>query len=598
METLLDLLETSVDRFTDRTALRLDAGGGEEGEGRSEGGRVGGRDSTDGELAWSYRELDRRSRIAAGRLRALGVEAGDRVLTWSPSTPALPATYFGAVRAGVIFVPLDLRMSPDAIRRIAEVAGARRLIVGTGRDAPDPVAAGLVELPTTTVEALVAEPDESFPGDWAAQVAAWPRPAPDDVVTLIFTSGTTGTPKGVMLAHDNLLAAIRSYDAIIPHLEHRVVSLLPLSHLFELLVGLLYLVSVGADIRYVRSRNPRVIFGALVRQRVTSMIVVPQILDLFWAAIERELDRSGRRRAFERLRAVARRLPFAARRWLFRSVHARLGGGLRLFVSSGAFLPPALQLAWEDLGVVVMQGYGATETASGTCTTLQDHGLGTVGRAASSVEVRLGDDGEVLFRGPTLFKGYWNDPAATAAAFDADGWYRTGDVGRFDPEGRLILMGRKKDMIVLPNGLNVYPEDVENALRIAGIRDAVVVEARPRRLEAVVLAPGRGVIPQGAPNDASPAGAAPASPSGEGSAPATPSGEGSAPAAGVELSDAARTEIGRMIKAANATLGQHQRVDGWRLWPEADFPRTHTLKIRRNLVQAWAESEASTDGRR
>jgi long-chain acyl-CoA synthetase len=235
-----------------------------------------------------------------------------------------------------------------------------------------------------------------------------------------------------------------------------------------------------------------------------------------------------------------------------------------------------------------MQGYGATETASGTCTTLQDHGLGTVGRAASSVEVRLGDDGEVLFRGPTLFKGYWNDPAATAAAFDADGWYRTGDVGRFDPEGRLILMGRKKDMIVLPNGLNVYPEDVENALRIAGIRDAVVVEARPGRLEAVVLAPGRGVIPQGAPNDASPTGAAPAS----------PSGEGSAPAAGVELSDAARTEIGRMIKAANATLGQHQRVDGWRLWPEADFPRTHTLKIRRNLVQAWAESEASTDGRR
>jgi long-chain acyl-CoA synthetase len=297
---------------------------------------------------------------------------------------------------------------------------------------------------------------------------------------------------------------------------------------------------------------------------------VPQILDLFWASIEREVDRAGRRRAFDWLRRIARRLPFAVRRRLFRSVHARLGGGLRLFVSSGAFLPPALQQAWEDMGVVVIQGYGATETGSGTCTTLDDHGLGTVGRAPWPVEVKLADDGEVLFRGPTLFKGYWNDPEATAAVFNPDGWYRTGDLGRLDDAGRLILMGRKKDMIVLPNGLNVYPEDVENALRIAGMRDAVVVETKPGRLEVIILAPGRGVVPR-----------------------SSPEGSGDAPRAGgpdqmAELTPAVRTDIGRMIKAANATLGQHQRIDGWRVWPDADFPRTHTLKIRRNDVQAWA----------
>jgi long-chain acyl-CoA synthetase len=561
METLLDLLETSVERFAERPALRLDGGGA--GTDDAERGEAG-----DDTLTWSYRELDRRSRIAAWRLRALGIQTGDRILTWSPSTPALPATYFGAIRAGLIFVPLDLRMAPDAIRRIAEVSEARQLVVGTGRDAPDPAAAGLMELPTITVDDLVAEPDADFPSDWEARLATWPRPAPTDIVTLIFTSGTTGTPKGVMLAHDNLVAALGSYGSIIPHLEHRVVSLLPLSHLFELLVGLLYLVSVGADILYVRSRSPRVIFEALNRQRVTSMIVVPQILDLFWSAIEREVDRAGRRATFERLRRVSRRLPFVLRRLLFRSVHGRFGGGLQLFVSSGAFLPPALQQAWEDMGVIVMQGYGATETASGTCTTMQDHGLGTVGRPARPVEVKLAEDGEVLFRGPTLFKGYWNDPAATAAAFDPQGWYRTGDVGRFDEAGRLILMGRKKDMIVLPNGLNVYPEDVENALRIAGLRDAVVVETKPGRLEAVILAPGRGVIPQ--------AGAA-------------------VPNEQRELSEAARADIGRMIKAANATLGQHQRVDGWRLWAEADFPRTHTLKVRRNQVEAWARTDAHAE---
>ena len=534
METLVDLLDASVQRFGPRPALRLDAEG----------------DAGSGDaICWTYRELDRRSRIAAWRLRAMGLAPGDRILTWSPSTPALPAAYFGAMRSGIIFVPLDLRMAPDAIGRICEAAGARRLILGTGRDAPDPRAAGLENLPTTTVDDLVAEPGPDFPPDWEVQMAGWPKPAPADLVTLIFTSGTTGAPKGVMLAHDNLIAAIASYDRILPHMEHRVVSLLPLSHLFELLVGLLYVLSVGADVRYVRSRNPRVIFEALRRQRVTSMIAVPQVLELFWSSIEREVDRAGKRRSFELLRRIARLLPFPLRRWVFRSVHARLGGGLRLFVASGAFLPPAIQQAWEDLGVIVMQGYGATETASGTATTLRDHGLGTVGWPAALVELRLAEDGEVLFRGPTLFKGYWNNPEATAAAFDSDGWYHTGDVGRFDGKGRLILMGRKKDMIVLPNGLNVYPEDVENALRVAGIEDAVVVETRPGRLEAVVL-----------PRDRD----------------------------GGPVSDAERAGIAAMVKAANATVGQHQRLDGWRLWPEADFPRTHTLKVRRGPVHDWA----------
>jgi len=539
METLVDLLDATVRRFGQRPALRLDA--------ESDAG-------SGDTICWTYRELDRRSRIAAWRLRALGLAAGDRILTWSPSTPALPAAYFGAIRAGIIFVPLDLRMAPDAIGRILDVAGARRLIVGTGRDAPDPRAAGLEGLPTTILDDLVAEPGPDFPPDWEAQVAGWPMPKPLDLVSLIFTSGTTGAPKGVMLAHDNLIAAIASYDRILPHMEHRVVSLLPLSHLFELLVGLLYLLSVGADVRYVRSRNPRVIFEALRRQRVTSMIAVPQVLELFWSSVEREVDRAGKRRSFERLRRIARRLPFPVRRWLFRSVHARLGGGLRLFVSSGAFLPPAIQQAWEDLGVTVMQGYGATETASGTATTLRDHGLGTVGWPAGFVELRLAEDGEVLFRGPTLFKGYWNNPEATASAFDAEGWYHTGDVGRFDVKGRLILMGRKKDMIVLPNGLNVYPEDVENALRTAGIREAVVVETRPGRLEAVVLPHDR----DGGPVD-----------------------------------DAERAGIAAMVKVANATLGQHQRLDGWQLWPEADFPRTHTLKVRRGPVQEWAAAGPS-----
>jgi long-chain acyl-CoA synthetase len=307
---------------------------------------------------------------------------------------------------------------------------------------------------------------------------------------------------------------------------------------------------------------------------------------LFWAAIEAEVARQGKLTSFNRLRRVARRLPYPVRRRIFARVHRQFGGSLNLIVSAAAFLPPSLQQAWEDLGVVVMQGYGATECGVASATSQRDHGLGTVGRTIPPVRVKLADDGEVLVAGPTLFGGYWRDTVTTATSFTADGWYKTGDMGRHDASGHLILMGRKKDIIVLPNGLNVYPEDVENALRTAGIRDAVVVETVPGRIEAVVLAPGAPALPQpGEPADAT---------------------------RPPEIDDPVRVraEIDAAVRAGNATLAVHQRVVAWRLWPDADFPRTHTFKIQRDRVRAWAvideplpvredgASPAGTDGRR
>ena len=537
-DTLLGLLDEAVARYGDGQALSL----------RADDGTTS---------SWSFRELERRSRLAAWRLRAIGLEPGDRVLTWSPSMPELAAAYCGAMRARLIYVPLDLRMSTEAVEAIVRSSESRHLILGTGRDAPDPREARLETFPTTTLEALCAEPtgdDPAFPPDWEAVQAAWEPPTPDDIFQLVFTSGTTGTPKGVMLAHDNILATIESFHAVMPHLEHRIVSLLPLSHLLEQAVGLFYALSVGADVLYVRSRNPRVIFDALRDHKVTSMVVVPQVLDLFWSAVTREVEKRGRTAMFDRLRGVARHLPMAVRRAMFGSVHKQIGGHLRLFVSSGAFLPPALQQGWEDLGVIVMQGYGATETGTGSCTTLDDHGLGTVGRPPAGIQMRLAEDGEVQFRGRPLFKGYWRNPEATAAAFTEDGWYHTGDIGHLDDTGRLILSGRMKDIIVLPNGFNVYPEDLENALRIAGIRDSVILETKPGRIEAIVLAGDRFSTPD--------------------------------PAALHARLDAA-------VKAANAALGPNQRIAGWRLWPEEDFPRTHTLKVKRLQVRAWADVEAA-----
>jgi long-chain acyl-CoA synthetase len=445
-------------------------------------------------------------------------------------------------------------MSADAVTNIVAASGAVRLLLGTGRDAPDPREAGLERFPRTEIESLSADPDGTFPADWEAQVAAWERPATDEVFQLVFTSGTTGTPKGVMLAHGNVLAGAMSFHGIVKPMTHRMVSLLPLSHSLEQGVSLFYALDVGADILYVRSRNPRVIFDALRDHRVTTMLLVPQLLDVFWSAIEREVAKRGQTANFNRLRLIARRLPYWARRLLFRSVHQQFGGGVRLFATAGAFLPPALQQAWEDLGVIVLQGYGATETFAGAATTMADHPHGCVGWPPKPVEMRIAEDGEIQFRGPSVFTGYWNNPEATAAAFTPDGWYMSGDLGRYDEKGRLHLQGRKKDIIVLPNGFNVFPEDIENALRVAGIRDSVALETESGRIEAVVLAPA------GAERDSSPAGTPPAE---------------------------VRARIDAAVKAANSTLGSQQRIAGWRLWPDEDFPRTHTFKVRRDRVRAW-----------
>ena len=327
--------------------------------------------------AGRYRELDRRSRIAAWRLRALGLEPGDRLLTWSPSTPELPAAYFGAMRARLVLVPLDLRMSADAIEGIVRVSGARHLILGEGRDAPDPREAGLDRFPTTALGAITAEPDDTFPADWEAQLAGWDPPATERRVRA-----------RLHLRHDRQPEGRHAR----PRQRDRVGRVVPPPDPADGAPDRLAAAAVAparavgrAVLRARRSGRTSCTSGAATRgsssmrlrdHRVTSMVVVPQVLDLFWSAIEREVAKRGRETAFERLRAIARRLPIGWRPRLFGSVHKQLGGHFRLFLSAGAFLPPALQQGWEDLGVTVLQGYGATETGTGSCTTLDDHGLG------------------------------------------------------------------------------------------------------------------------------------------------------------------------------------------------------------------------------
>ena len=282
------------------------------------------------------------------------------------------------------------------------------------------------------------------------------------------------------------------------------------------------------------------------------MVLVPQVLELFWNAIEREVHKRGKEKAWQRLLGLSSHLPMALRRVLFRSVHRQLGGSLQFLMWGGAYLDPDLARQWELLGVPVLQGYGTTEAAPiVTTNSLRDRRSDSVGRVLPGQEVKIASDGEVLIRGPNVTQGYWWNPEATAAAF-TQGWYRTSDLGYLDG-GHLYLHGRKKDMIVLDSGMNVHAQDVENALK-----------THPDVEDACVLGlPGRGR---------------------------------SVHVHAVLLLKDGGDEAQSIVAQANSRLADHQRVQGVTVWPFPDLPRTHTLKVKKGEVLEYLLNGTPTKG--
>ncbi len=490
----------------------------------------------------TYAALDSAASAFAGFLRVRGIDKGDRVLIWAPNMPEWVICFFGSMRAGATLVPLDVRSAPDFVASVVHQTEPKLALLARSTER---LAEGL-NVPTLLLE----EMESTLPGTRTPPETV--SVAPGDLAEIIFTSGTTGDPKGVMLSHHNIVSNVRGAEEVLTVTDRfRFLSLLPLSHMFEQNVGLLAPLAGGAQIIYPVSRQPSIIFRTLAEHRVTTLVVVPQILQLLLSGIEREAERKGRAQQLARAFKLAERLPFWARRHVLRSVHARLGGALDLVISGGAALDPELAARWELLGVRVLQGYGATEAAP--IITGDRPGQRcphAVGRAYPGVEVRIADDGEVLARGANIFQGYWRNAQATARALEG-GWYHTGDLGELDAEGHLSLKGRKKDMIVLANGQNVYPEDVEAALnRQPGVAEAVVVGA-PRseaqvEVHAVLL-----------------------------------------------LREPTETVAAEAVAAANRVLAEHQRIQGWTIWPGEDFPRTHTLKIKKHeVLQTLAEIAA------
>ena len=495
---------------------------------------------------WSYRELREAAAQVAALLQERGVGKGDRVILWGPNAPHWVFAFFGCLRIGAILVPLDMRSTADFVQQV--VAKTAPVLAFTSRATWGDTALDLPAILFEDLEGLIhglpAAPPASLGGD--------------DLAEIMFTSGTTGDAKGVLLTHGNLMANLHSVQQVIPSdPSFRMLSLLPLSHMFEQMGSLFAGLGCGASITFVTSRQPAILLKTMQERRVNMMLLVPQALDLFMKSIEREVANRGKQHAWEFLMKLARRLPVALRRLLFRKVHARFGGHLRIVVSGGAALDQALGEKWHLLGVSVLQGYGATEASPViSCHSLTEARFDSVGPPVPGVEVRLSDAGEIQVRGPNITQGYWQAPEQTAAAFDGE-WYKTGDIGFVDDAGHLHIRGRVKEMIVLANGQNVFPEDIEAVLhRIPAVTDATVVglkQGQDTQVHAVFLLeePGRAAD---------------------------------------------------IVAQANRELAEHQQIRGFTVWPEADFPRTHTLKVKKavlvDALSAGLPSSAPADGAR
>jgi len=508
---------------------------------------LGVRTSTTRGASLTFREFGVAVDNAAARL-AGALAPRSLVLVQGAPGPSFAAAIFAAARADVVLVPLDARMMPDTIERIWARTQPAAIMLGTGATMEPVTIPSLAGLPLIDLDDLVDLPG---PEDVAALAARQPA-APDVPIEILFTSGSTGNPKGVVITQAMLLASTRRCLATIPAGSNRFVSILPLSHIMEQVAGLIYAAAAGAETEYIATLRPDLIAAAIKGHRATALVVVPQVLELLFGAIRREADRSGKGASFRRALAIAPFLPVGLRRRLFARVHEALGGELRLVLCSAAHLPPALQRTWEAIGVEVVQGYGSTEAGLITTNFQGNTPAGRVGWAMPPLELRLEPDNEIAVHGPSVFAGYWQDAEANAAAFTTDGWYRTGDIGELDASGSLRLIGRGRAMIVMPNGMNVHPEDVENALMDQGLVEPVVYETSPG---TIVFAYRPGACFSVAPADEAAA-------------------------------------LAAAQKAANARLAPHQRVVGRVAWPEPDYPRTHTRKIRRSAVAERLEGLA------
>jgi long-chain acyl-CoA synthetase len=501
----------------------------------------------------TYAELHRAGLFWRDVLARRGIEPGDRVLLWGPNSGAWIASFWGILLRGAIAVPMDAAASLDFVQRTTASAGVKLIL----RDAAQPE---LLGGPPSVVynESRRADGAVTPPGP---QENVDRPPERTTIAEILFTSGTTSEPRGVVLTHGNFLAnleplergidAYRNYERWFHPL--RFVNLVPLGHVFGQFMTLFVPPLLGAAVVFESSLHSAEIMRTIKRERATALIAVPRLLAALRSGVERDVDARKQTPWFRRAYAEADGEKFLRRIWRFRRIHRRFGWKFWAFISGGAALPAETEDFFKRIGYAVVQGYGMTETASLISLNHPFRATqGSVGKVLPGREFKLDKDGEILVRGENVSAGYWE--AGELRQSSERGWLHTGDVGEVDAHGNLRFRGRKKNVIVTPAGLNVYPEDLEEVFcKQPGVRDCVVL-ARER--------------------------------------------DGNAePCAVLLVEDPASETAEAAVEAANKAQAEYQRVGEWLIWPEADFPRTATGKPKLAEIRARAEAiwDAASD---
>ncbi|MBI4096772.1 MAG: AMP-binding protein [Candidatus Levybacteria bacterium] len=476
-------------------------------------------------FTFTSREIFDLSLRMADYLRGEGIKKDDKVAIWAPNSPFWAVAYFGILLVGGIVVPIDFTSGKKRAETILKLSGAKFIIQSFYK----------FERVTGLKTAIIE--DLNFRLKFFNPIKKFVQADISDIAEIVYTSGTTGDPKGVVLTHENIVENILS---AISHIElprnFNFLSVLPLSHMLEQTVGFLTPLYRGDKIIYLRTIKPSSIMEAFKKENVYAMLVVPRFLSLLKNTIEKEL-------ASKKLENLLR-MPFFGK-IIASSIHKKFGTNFQMFIAGGAALPLDVFNFWKELGFKVIEGYGLTECSPiVSANTFEKQIAGSVGKPLSGVRIKL-DNQELLVKGKNVFTNYYQNPTATEKAFK-NGWFRTGDFVMQDREGNIFIKGRKKDVIVNASGINIYPEEIENVLnKTEGVKESCVV--------------------------------------------GLDKGEGEGVHAVLILNNHMKPSI--IVQLANQKLDPLQRIESFSVWNEYDFPRTTTLKIQKFKVKERLLSE-------
>jgi long-chain acyl-CoA synthetase len=488
------------------------------------------------------------------RFHAQGIRNGDVAMLWSESRPGWVAALWACLADGIILVPVDPQSSPALFHRIEAKAHPKVILIGGRQPAIESACAPILRLEDIEAAHVGRSPRvrpsalKPHPSGWGSSDPTLP-PTLDSIAEIVFTSGTTAEPKGVIITHRNLLANLDPVAGEIakykkyagPFQPLRILNLLPLSHLFGQSLALLIPPLIPTSVVFIAGTGAQEITRQIHARRVSALVAVPKILEVLRDFVSHRFPEVND--------PSLARGHWLLRWWRFRRVHRLFGWKFWAFISGGAPLAPDVEQFWSRLGYLVVQGYGLTETAPIVTLSHPFHVReGTVGKPLAGVELKIARDGEVLVRGGNVTTGYYGAPEETAAMFE-DGWLRTGDIGQLDSEGHLQIRGRKKEMIVTPEGLKVFPEDVEKTLnQIPGVRESAVI-GKDRVHAVLMLEPG--------------------------------------------------ANADEIVRDANQRLEDHQKIRSFSVWTGDDLPRTQsTRKLRRaEIAEAVSKGKADTGPR-